>query len=374
MAGGGLGGQHHRVAAVENGIGDIVGLGAGRTRVVDHRLEHLRGGDHRLARVIALLDQGFLHDRHVLRRGLHTQVAARHHDCIGHGNDGVDVAKGFRLLDLGDDRNLAAMRGQHDVDQLLDIAGLTHEGQRHIIQAVIIGELQIAPILVGDRGNVQLDIGQIDALARLEATAVDHPGRNLVALDALHGQLEQAIIDENPITGLDLLVQAAMVNRHLLHPIVNPADQFIGTQHQGFAGRHVQRIAFELAETDLRSLQILKNGDMPVQVLGGLTHQPHRLRVIIEAAVGKIEPDHVRAFPQQALDRLGVAGIRSQGRYDLGEFHRFCHACSRSWPNSLKNQTNQTVIFIFSSASVTVHTADDHFPVARRQSAPAGLK
>jgi hypothetical protein len=150
---------------------------------------------------------------------------------------------------------------------------------------------------------------------------------------------------------------------------------FMLTIALSFAGGFlIQRIAFELTETDLRSLQILKNGDMPVQALGSLTHQPHRLRVVIEAAVGKIEPDHVRTFPQQALDNLGTAGIGSQGRYDLGEFHRFCHACSRSWPNSLKNQTNQTVIFIFSSASVTVHTADDHFPVARRQSAPAGLK
>ena len=48
-AGGGLAGEHQRVGAVEHRVGDVRRLGAGRARLLHHRLEHLRRDDHRLA-------------------------------------------------------------------------------------------------------------------------------------------------------------------------------------------------------------------------------------------------------------------------------------------------------------------------------------
>ena len=45
----GLRREHDRVGAVEDGVGHVRGLGAGRPRRVDHGLQHLGGGDHRLA-------------------------------------------------------------------------------------------------------------------------------------------------------------------------------------------------------------------------------------------------------------------------------------------------------------------------------------
>ena len=43
----GFGGEHQRVAAVEDGVGDVGGLGAGGARILRHGFEHLRCGDHR---------------------------------------------------------------------------------------------------------------------------------------------------------------------------------------------------------------------------------------------------------------------------------------------------------------------------------------
>ncbi len=47
-------GQHDRVGAVEHGVGDVGGLGPGGAGVLDHRLEHLGGHDHRLGVLAAI--------------------------------------------------------------------------------------------------------------------------------------------------------------------------------------------------------------------------------------------------------------------------------------------------------------------------------
>ena len=44
-----LGREHDGVGAVQDGVGHVGRLGPGRPRSVNHRLEHLRRGDDRLA-------------------------------------------------------------------------------------------------------------------------------------------------------------------------------------------------------------------------------------------------------------------------------------------------------------------------------------
>ena len=51
LPGSGFGGKHQRIAAVENGVGDVGGLGARGARVLRHGFEHLGCGDHRQARL-----------------------------------------------------------------------------------------------------------------------------------------------------------------------------------------------------------------------------------------------------------------------------------------------------------------------------------
>jgi hypothetical protein len=65
-----LAGEHDRVGAVEDGVGDVGGLGARGHRGVGHRLEHLRRDDDGLGHAAAHLDGALLHDRHGLERQL----------------------------------------------------------------------------------------------------------------------------------------------------------------------------------------------------------------------------------------------------------------------------------------------------------------
>ena len=112
VSAGGFGGEHDRVGAVENGVGHVAGLGARGTRIFDHRLEHLRGGDHRLAPGGGAADDMLLDDRNFFGRHFHAQIAARHHDSVGGFENFFQMIDGLRLFQLGDDRNVAACERQ----------------------------------------------------------------------------------------------------------------------------------------------------------------------------------------------------------------------------------------------------------------------
>src|SRR5205814_699794 len=78
----GLAGEHHRVGAVEDGVGDVAGLGAGGAGVLDHRVEHLGGDDDGFGVLPAELDGLLLDQRHLFERELDAEVAAGDHQAV----------------------------------------------------------------------------------------------------------------------------------------------------------------------------------------------------------------------------------------------------------------------------------------------------
>jgi hypothetical protein len=96
-ADGRLGGEHHRRRPVEDRVRDIARLGARRLGVLDHRLEHLRRGDHRLAGLETAQDDPLLQQRHRRRTDLDAEIAAGDHHDVGLGDDVVEHVHGLRL-------------------------------------------------------------------------------------------------------------------------------------------------------------------------------------------------------------------------------------------------------------------------------------
>ena len=103
IAGGALGREHDRVGAVEHRVGDVARLGARGPRGVHHRLQHLGRDDDRPLVDAREPEDLLLDDRHALGRKLDAEIAARHHDGVGRGDDP------FEIVDRGGVSILATM-------------------------------------------------------------------------------------------------------------------------------------------------------------------------------------------------------------------------------------------------------------------------
>jgi hypothetical protein len=69
-----------------------------------------RGLVVRLARDVAPRDDHLLRNDDALRRDLDAEVAARHHDAVGLGDDRVDIVDALVVLNLGKDKRLGGAR------------------------------------------------------------------------------------------------------------------------------------------------------------------------------------------------------------------------------------------------------------------------
>ena len=173
-AGGGLGRQHDRVGAFEDGGRDVRDLGAGRHRRGDHRFQHLRGDDHRLAGAAGGAGDLLLDAGHLLERHLDAEVAAGDHQRVGELDDRGEALDRLRLLDLGQDAGAAA----GDLPDLGEILGALDEGERDPVDAGVERRLEVGAVLGGEGAEGEGGVGDADALA------VGEPGADL---DGGHG-------------------------------------------------------------------------------------------------------------------------------------------------------------------------------------------
>ena len=118
-----LGGEHHGIGAVEDRVRHVRCFRARRARRVDHRFEHLGGGDDRFSLLIRFADQPLLHERHLLEGKLDPEIPARDHHRVRRRHDALEVIERRRLLDLGDELD----RVGHEPPQLLDVLRPSHE-------------------------------------------------------------------------------------------------------------------------------------------------------------------------------------------------------------------------------------------------------
>jgi len=190
-----LGAQHHRIGTVIDRIGDVGDFGARRGGAFDHRFEHLRRHDHRLARGARGIDDPFLQWGDFLRLKLDPQIAARHHDPVAEFDDFAQPPHRHRLFDLGAQSGPAA-------DQLArfgKVFGALHEAQAHPVNALFDGKGKIAAVLLGQRGDRHFGIGHVHALAIGDYPANLRRTENFIGTGADHPQADLAIVDQQPL-------------------------------------------------------------------------------------------------------------------------------------------------------------------------------
>jgi hypothetical protein len=142
-ADGALLGEHHRVRAVEDRVGDVGHLRARRARRGDHRVEHLRGGDRGPREGAGQGEDLLLDDRHLLDAHLDPEVAAGDHHAVRGAHDLLGAGHGLRLLDLGDERQPGVLA------DVLDLLGLAHEREGDHVDADLLADLQVGEVLLG---------------------------------------------------------------------------------------------------------------------------------------------------------------------------------------------------------------------------------
>ena len=99
----GLGRQHDGIRAVEHGVGHVGYLGARRPRILDHGIQHLRGGDARFRAQLDLAQNPLLDEWDFFLPGLDAQISTRHHDRVGGLEDRFEILHRLGLLDFRDD-------------------------------------------------------------------------------------------------------------------------------------------------------------------------------------------------------------------------------------------------------------------------------
>ena len=141
----------------------------------------------------------FLHAGHRLERHLHAEIAARHHDGVRQLHDLVDPLQRLRLLDLGHDAGAAL----DDLAGLGDVLGALDEGERHPVDVLRQHGVEVAPVLVGERARADQRVGQADALAVGELSALQRPrsrrGRRPTSTTL---QADAAVVEQHGVAGL----------------------------------------------------------------------------------------------------------------------------------------------------------------------------
>eukprot|EP00958_Prasinococcus_capsulatus_P028909 scaffold7228_cov523-Prasinococcus_capsulatus_cf.AAC.8 len=196
--------KHHAVTSIQHRIGHVCGLCPRRSRIVDHRLEHLRGRHHGFARQVALLDLHMLRHEDGLRRDLHAEVTASDHDAVGLLQDVVEVLQALLVLHLGNDLHVLALLAEHLADGV-QVGALAHEGGGHEVDVVLEAPvLDVVDVLLREGGQVHLHAGEVHvlALANLSGIVTLHIDGLSVVAATEHREVGTAVGAEDLIPGL----------------------------------------------------------------------------------------------------------------------------------------------------------------------------
>ena len=208
----GFPGKHQAVGLLIGGVHHVGDFRAGRRGVGDHGFQQLRGDDDAGAKLVAALDDAALENRQLLELHLRAQVAAGDHDDVGRVDDGVDVADGFLVLDLGDDLRLA-FECLHRLAQLTDVGGIPHERSGDVVRAALDGEGKVLVILFRQGGQIQAHARQVDVTARAHRPRRFHITEHAVRLDDVDAHQQGAVVHDEGVTHGDVAHQSLVIDR-----------------------------------------------------------------------------------------------------------------------------------------------------------------
>ena len=116
----------------------------------------------------------------------------------------VEVFDGLRLFELGDDPGVGFERGETAFD-VADVGGGADEGDGDDVDALADGEDEVFFVFFGERGDVDGDAGEVDALVFAEHAAVDDLAGDVAAFDGFDAEFDEAVGEEDAGAGFEVL-------------------------------------------------------------------------------------------------------------------------------------------------------------------------
>ena len=178
----------------------------------------------------------------------------------------------------------------------LDVVGRAHERQRDQVDAEVQREPQVLGVLFGQCRHAHRDIGQRHTLVVGDRTALGHEAGDVPAVGGHHLDGDLAVVDQQPVAGVDLLGKPLVRTRH---PVVRPLDVVAGDD-DGLAVGPLHRAGREPAEADLGSLQIGQDPDRPLHRGRRLPYPVVSLLVLGVVTMAEVEPGHIHAQRRRA--------------------------------------------------------------------------
>lgn len=209
---GGLAGKHDTVGTVGDGVANVANLGAGRARVLDHGLEHLGGANDGLASQVAHGNHFLLGGENLGSGNLDAEITTGDHDTVRLGKDLGKVVETLAVFNLGNDLDASTL-GAEDLADVLDVLAGADEGGKDHVDVVLDAKFEIRLVLLGQGGQIDIGIGQVDTLARGDEAVVAGTGLDgLIVLDGEDVEGEDTIVNVNDAARLNDLGNVLVVD------------------------------------------------------------------------------------------------------------------------------------------------------------------
>ncbi len=240
----------------------------------------------------------------------------------------------FRALDLGDDARLAAAC-LHQAACVVNVLGAQRKRDRHVVESDFRGVANVFAVAFGQRGGRESATETVQALAIRQPPAHPYPAFDPGAMHREHFEADAPVIEDQHIAGRHTLGKARQIATDPFMIAVAIGQRAV--EHEACALDELRRSLAETADADLRALQIAEQRHLVAGAGCQSAYQRGARPMIVRAAMGKIQPEHIHAgLDQRADDLFGTAGRAERGD-DLGaspEAHAGCSCCSTARPST----------------------------------------
>src|SRR5690606_41277373 len=97
--------------------------------------------------------------------------------------------------------------------QLADVPGPPHEGQGDEIHVLLHRKGDVAPVLLGDRRQVDANPRQVDVAAALEDAAVQHLAAHGALFLGEHFEVDEAVVHGDAVADVDVVDDVLVVDQ-----------------------------------------------------------------------------------------------------------------------------------------------------------------